>query len=529
MRRVAVLVWAGCLATTGVVCGQGRLEIAAGAPVVPVAGLAMAPEGCRVEPRPTGALVECPRPGPVRLWLQREGFEPRLVESPTWVPLLTLDEGGWVPLPVTVRLFPEPLARDSCLFWVAGKAIEVADIVGDRAQGPRLKEGEKVRIVVVGPAIEPQTAELSADTRGREVAVELREGLSHALACLDPWHDTLMPDCRVQVGAVLPFLKGQKTVAGSLRPVGKVRDVGGVAVMDLAGVPREDQLWAVARAEGFPPLLVPVSWDHPLTLLHFQEAARLRVRLRDGDEKPVRGLVTVAQEAEGQLVSLQEQETDELGETDFALAPGNYRVVAEAAGYATGAEEVRLRARGASLTVELGAARLAEGVVLDPQAQPLGGATVSALSAKWEFESRQNFAQSDQEGRFAVTLPGEAPWLVRAEKEGFGPAALSLEEPARDLQLVLAPSCHVSLWLLAPGGVPVEGLVVALRQETMEAQRGEARGDGRYSFRLTPGVWQLVAEELGLGATLVVPSTCEPLHDALPLAALTPPGRSRER
>ena len=210
------------------------------------------------------------------------------------------------------------------------------------------------------------------------------------------------------------------------------------------------------------------------------------------------------------------------------VPPGPYRVTVRAAGFAETVSEEQIEITEAgnteTLKVVLSGAGIIEGVVLDPEGEPVAGATVRARSqadpeasggrrGQWmrRMRERQNpsLSVTDAEGRFR--LDGLAPklkWVAVASATGLvdaesEPARLEVGE-VRDVEIALLPGATFAGRVQNEDGRPVAGAQVRIGTltpeqarrvslSTWEAQRllGDATvtdEDGRFSMEnVAPG------------------------------------------
>jgi hypothetical protein len=173
------------------------------------------------------------------------------------------------------------------------------------------------------------------------------------------------------------------------------------------------------------------------------------------------------------------------GGFDFPhLGPWRARVVADhgADGVVTSAVLRALEGQTLEVTLVLSAASAVRGTVVDTQAHPVAGATVSVEGVPWIVS-----ATSDEAGAFRLTtVPDEATSLV-AVARGYRTAHAALGHRDDQTELVV----HVVLTAASPvdgevdddEGNPVSAEVVACEDQPSEA-RTRSAADG--SFQLPP-------------------------------------------
>jgi|GEM_PF-5729815 len=514
MRRAALFGVTAVLAVATASSGARELSIRAGAPLHVAPNSATFPEGCQLQPAPWGGVLRCPTEDPIRVWLEREGYEPLKVKAEPGIAEVVLEEAAWTPRPVTLLFQPPELAEGAAVLWKAEGRMLRAELAEGRAAGPRVRQGEKVLLLVLGPRCRSETFEVGPEARGKELTRQLQPGVSWAMECVAPWCEVPVEGCQILVGKVVAFLKRSKR-PWSLGPVGKAQDFQGLAVVDLDRLPKE-KLWLLVNAPGFGPGLSPWSYQAPLQSWPLPEPGELVVRVEDAEEKPLQALLVVAQESDGFFLALAEQQTDGRGEAIFTLPRGNYQLFAEAPGGVPLQEKVVLREPQETLTLTLTSAPTVPGRVLDPQGNPVPSAGILVLSGTGTGAHLVGTAQTDTMGRFLVTLGGQGPWTLRGEAPRFAPEAVTVTPEDSEVTVVLSPVCSVLLLLLGPGGALLEELdVVALRPEAFEARGVKKEGAGRYRFDLSPGSWVLLAEESRLNGNLTVGPGCQALEQVV--------------
>ena len=238
-------------------------------------------------------------------------------------------------------------------------------------------------------------------------------------------------------------------------------------------------------------------------------AVRVSVEERGADRTLKGAVVRVSRSLDAGWLVVAEERTDADGVAELVLAPGDYRVRAEAPGHAPAQDELRLTDRDREVTLSLDVAQTVAGVVVDPEGSPLPDTAVMAVTSTFGFESRNNLAQTNGSGRFEVTLPGQGPWTLMAQREGYLGEPLTVNSGVDWVTLVLYPRCDVVLWPLHADGslVQVERLAL-LRVGLPQVVIAKRALDGGFRAALVPGMWTVVVEQEGLSGLLEVPETC---------------------
>ncbi len=469
------------------------------------------PAGCAFRSSERGALLGCPSPVTVELTVAMEGYEARSVTFVAGEAEVDLRDERWRPRPTRLVLAPPDLAVGAVAVWVEDGELRVAEPAGGYLLGPRVRPGEKVVLAVVGPHTSAVVVSEPRVPSREPLAVRLRPGRSAAVACREPWTGEVASACEVQLGTVTDLLD---QLGGSrLMPRGSVTSLGPLRLLEI---PR-------AAAEGLPLRILAATGDGASALaelagaqavyeIDLEPPLSLRVTVEErGAARTLTGaVVRVSRSVDAGWLVVAEERTDAGGVAELALAPGEYRVVADAPGHAPAQDELRLTDRDREVTLSLDVARTVAGVVVDPEGSPLPGTVVMAVTSTFGFDSRNNLARADGSGRFEVTLPGRGPWTLLAQREGYLAEPLTVNAGAEWVTLVLYPRCEVVLWPLHADGSPVEVARLALLRvglpQVVIAER-RAR-DGGFRAALAPGMWTVVVEEEGLSGFLDVPEAC---------------------
>lgn len=206
-------------------------------------------------------------------------------------------------------------------------------------------------------------------------------------------------------------------------------------------------------------------------------------------------------------------------ETDYQ---GRYRLENLAAGtyHVEVFEMVRgLRARRTvtveedqELDVDLRAVRISGRVLEATSDEPVSGALLE-LEPLDDEQSGFRFAgrdESDDRGAFVMGSAGEGRWRLRARKEGYAPAELTLElagEPVEGLELRLQPTQGITLGVTRTVGSPPEQVYVAVIDGAGRLVTGglHATGEGgavRVST-VPAGSWEVLVRADGTGTARV--------------------------
>ncbi|WP_199533175.1 carboxypeptidase-like regulatory domain-containing protein [Renibacterium salmoninarum] len=142
------------------------------------------------------------------------------------------------------------------------------------------------------------------------------------------------------------------------------------------------------------------------------------------------------------------------------------------------------------------------GVVVGPAGKPVRNAVVTALDLDGE---PADWSRADNEGRYALALPGEGRYLVVSSAEGWAPTSEVAEFVAGEQGRVITLSVRFGLsGTVRSGGRRVEEALVTLTKPTGEFF-GSARTDvaGNYELPL-PQTGRYIVTVLATGATRAV-------------------------
>ncbi len=497
-------------AQPGLASGGVVSRLLAPAPLVLLNDPDVLPAGCAFRSSKRGAELGCRSPVTVELTVAMEGYEARTVTFVAGEGEVDLRDERWQPSPTRLVLAPPEEAAGAVVVWVEDGEVRVAESAEGSLLGPRVRPGEMLSLAVVGPHT---SAVVVSEPRvpGREpLAVRLRPGRSAAVACREPWTGEVASACEVQLGTVTDLLD---QLGGSrLVPRGKVTSLGPLRLLEIPEATAEGTPLRVlaATADGASALeelagaqaLYEMDLEPPL-------AVRVSVEERGADRTLKGAVVRVSRSLDAGWLVVAEERTDADGVAELVLAPGDYRVRAEAPGHAPAQDELRLTDRDREVTLSLDVAQTVAGVVVDPEGSPLPDTAVMAVTSTFGFESRNNLAQTNGSGRFEVTLPGQGPWTLMAQREGYLGEPLTVNSGVDWVTLVLYPRCDVVLWPLHADGslVQVERLAL-LRVGLPQVVIAKRALDGGFRAALVPGMWTVVVEQEGLSGLLEVPETC---------------------
>lgn len=507
-------------------CGWGWLAVAALVLVSPAAVAAMGirvmgpgplsvaepsafpHRGCRPVPTREGCTLLCTTVGPLRLTLVAPGYEPRTVELALapGVSEIDLRDGGWTPTPVVFALDPPELAASVQAVWIEGDDLQTAAAADGVVLGPRVKPGEHVTVALVGSAVAPVVVSRQRAADGEPMAVQLESGSSLAMVCRDPWNGSLLSGCAVELGQPAEGLT--KVGSATLLPHGRVLSSGPLLALEL-----EDRSTVlIARAPEFPPTVREVAELPTVADVTLEVPGEVAIALSDETTGlPIAGVVRIAKVLREEEVLLATARSEPGAASEVVLAPGRYVVRADAPGFRPTTREITIAKPRTSLDIPLQRAARLQGRVVSDQGRPLAGAHVLALTTGLALESLQNVAQTDENGQFDVTLPGDGPWRVVAWVEGESSDAVAFAVPPKDVTLIVRTRCTVFVLPLFPDGTPVPAQVLAFLQPQgfRAVVATERSADGYFRAALAPGSWVAAVEELGLVGPLQLPEACE--------------------
>lgn len=194
------------------------------------------------------------------------------------------------------------------------------------------------------------------------------------------------------------------------------------------------------------------------------------------------------------------------------LAPGNYRVDAQAAGFARSTAREVAVPRSQDLVVEMGAAGFLEGFVYAADSSPASGAEVTAVGAE-----QPPVAVAGPAGGFSIEVPaGSFQVAARCGAEtGALPAPVQVAPGAtvRGLAIRLGAGCAIQGTVVAdPSSEAIAGAAIAVSPYLQNGDSGRAVTDANGAFLvagLAPGSYDVVAsapgsaDALRRGVTLV--------------------------
>jgi hypothetical protein len=184
------------------------------------------------------------------------------------------------------------------------------------------------------------------------------------------------------------------------------------------------------------------------------------------------------------------------------LPAGDYRVEAWHEGQRVAvARAVRVPGgtRPGCVRLEPVSRRSVAGIVTDAAGRRLAGMPVAASMQTADGTLLRRTTVTDPDGRFRLAgLSGDAVDLV-AGGDGRGRVVTpGVPVGARALTIVFAPSCTVRVTVrTAEGGAPLARAEVGLVTAGLGAMMSRADREGRVVFRVSPGVYALVARARG--------------------------------
>ena len=188
------------------------------------------------------------------------------------------------------------------------------------------------------------------------------------------------------------------------------------------------------------------------------------------------------------------------------VEPGSAWIGAAAAGSRVTQLAVTVPAAGLQgVELRLGPGAALTGRVLDRERRPVAGAGVSLGGESMRFAHHSLSDRTDGEGRYRLEglTPGHVV-LIASPGPGSGPATRAearLEPGENEIDLLLPPGHEVSGSVLGPGGEPVAGASVSLR-ERGAFHVAVTGADGEFRFEGVPdGLYRAVAEAPGFGGS----------------------------
>lgn len=439
-----------------------------------------------------------------RLEFVRAGFEPRWVTIPE-ISLsveLDLDDSLWQPTRILMTIEPPELAVNVNAVWVDGDKVIVTTPVDSLLLGPRIAPGSQFFVAIVGNGVAGLVLSRVRAVEYEPIAVTVEEGSSVAAICRDPWTWEPVDACEVVVGSRPRLLRsmglGQLDVRGTGTNCGLLQVLkGGIA----------DAL-VIASAPGFPPFLAPLG-SGPVLDLVLPVPRLLRLILSDADsEKPVMGQVRLVTVPEG--VKVVEQESDHRGVVEVEIGEGTYEVFVEAPEYRPLVTMVEVEAPRRELRVALRRGWHLRGRVIGSMGEPLAGAVVVASTPDFSVESVNNTATADRRGEFALTLPGEPPWVLATMLEGYAAHPLAVHDHATPVTIRMDRRCEVRVVPMAADGAQlVPNVLVFVWLNGPEVITVQACGSaGHFDAQLAPGDWMVVSEADHASGMVHLPENC---------------------
>ncbi|MBI5364193.1 MAG: carboxypeptidase regulatory-like domain-containing protein [Planctomycetes bacterium] len=248
-------------------------------------------------------------------------------------------------------------------------------------------------------------------------------------------------------------------------------------------------------------------------------ARRARFRVRDGAGAPVTRFEATTTYG-GPFSIASRVVEDPSGAFELALPAAPVELVVEADGFERAVREhVDSTPAGTEVVIELAAAPIARGRLLDPSGAPLADVELEIVpladpprvSSFSRFTERLDFgagavsARTDAAGEFAATCRCRGKWVIAATVPGHANAEFGPFERAdaiEPLVLRLPAAGAIAGRLLAPRGVPTAGLWVGASNGGARVLQMRVERDGGFALPgIAPGTWffrRLLTNELGL-------------------------------
>ncbi|NNB91604.1 carboxypeptidase regulatory-like domain-containing protein [Corallococcus exiguus] len=374
--------------------------------------------------------------------------------------------------------------------------------------------------------------ELSSLPPGEYVVLFQREGL---LSRLEELQGVAYPPLEVTMARsrMLPgrLLQGTKPVAGArvslhglFPPRETTTDEAGRFAFE--GVHSGLHVFAANHQGQHALAEVAVREDEelPAVELVLGTGVRQRGRVTDARGKPIPGATVYARTGgRGEFgpawtarrkATSADDGTYELG----PLVPGRYQVQVLADGF-LGEWGTWIRVDGTKRkSFVLRDAAVVRGTVVDTESQPVGRVRLDLWSRKGDMKPSDlrglgppgdlglesgGFAQSRQDGTFALNATKVGPWFMRVQREGFQDVFLPVTSPSSDLRITLGEGASVSGGVTNSEGVPARGFRVTLEPapgSTDSMPELATTTDAQGSFALRgppPGKYRLQAEYWG--------------------------------
>lgn len=262
----------------------------------------------------------------------------------------------------------------------------------------------------------------------------------------------------------------------------------------------------------------------PVVELVLGTGVRQRGRVTDARGKPIPGATvyartggrrefTPAWTARRKATSADDG-TYELG----PLVPGRYQVQVLADGF-LGEWGTWIRVDGTKRrSFVLRDAAVVRGAVVDTEGLPVGGVRLDLWSRQGDMKPSDlrglgppgdlglesgGFAQSRQDGTFALNATKAGPWFMRVQRDGFQDVFLPVTSPNSDLRITLGVGASVSGEVTNSEGVPARGFLVTLfpspgSTDSMPELATTTDAQGSFTLRgPPPGKYRLQAEYWG--------------------------------
>jgi Carboxypeptidase regulatory-like domain len=232
------------------------------------------------------------------------------------------------------------------------------------------------------------------------------------------------------------------------------------------------------------------------------------------DGRPVSGAMVAAldlHEASGQLAEVAAADGD--GRFCLSVAPGWYRLSAQAAGLLPAVRRLLIPSTGPVVLVLVPGGQMLSGRVLDAGGGPIAGARVQTAvdgGPKDRPGSGTIVAITATDGAYRLTVaPGTHVFTVEAD--GYARLRRPLQiigDQTHDFRLL--PAASVAGRVVAQAGQAIAGALVRIGFDAGRSGPGETTSDGSGGFSfgsLEPGVYDVVARHGPLAGRLPVPIT----------------------
>jgi len=470
------------------------------------------PEDFRPARVPDGVLLPCVPEGNWELVVTMAGFEPRrttLTVGSADV-MLDLRDRGWEPSPVRLSLAPGRLAAQAIAVWVEADRLVTASPREGMIEGPRITPGRSLAVAIVGQ-VAPRLVTATRDPASEPVVVDLEDGASVVVACHGPFGPTFLQGV---VAEAVAFFRSESLDRSTVAVLADAEASGALAVLS---VPPRASAIRISHPDAAPLVLRAADLQCAMELtLQQPEPVALQV-LSAGDFEPIEALVDVVGLIGDEKLTLASARADEDGDVDVALGRGEYELVAEAPGFETARQELSVPTSEEAVVILMESAIEIRGRVVEQNGLPIPGAGVVAIEGDGAFNSRFNAGQAGPDGRFIVTLPSVDNVHLRVSAPGFADEWVDVSGrtpagEAPEVDVIMRPSCSLTLQLTAEDGSDIEEQTVALIGGGVGGVRlAQRTARGLYDVAAYAGQWTVLAEEAGAVGSFEVPEVCDGL------------------